>query len=345
MYICLTPKLINMQSIFKIIGLFILFLTFQSALFSQEYLATDYEFFQKKAKLYQRWLDAKGMGKVLQVDKVEMKKNGMELEMFLSLKTTDPDSAAALWRGLEQKIERTDRDKKLGTLLYQTFTRLMEIPQTQGNVQVYFPRKDGGGYNPCFYVWLWEENGKVLEESRINNCRAQDLEIPITLPALKKLAVNEKSRIYKKEEAHAVFDHIIAYARQRYESEKINCEERNPRVEEEDRTNYALKFTVTDLCREILTDEKQSIWCNFVELWWGECNDMRRERLEFSFKYVLTESGYVLIGELTGKFGSGVYRPRISGYMDMEPDFEVDFLKPYVRRFQKDLKNYLENQK
>lgn len=332
-----------MHTNFKIIGFFILFLTCQSLLFSQEYLATDYVFFQKKAKLYQRWLDAKGIGEVLNVDKIEMKKNGMELELFLSLKTTDPDSAAALWRGLEQKVISTNRDKKIGEVLYHTFTRLMEIPTSQGNVQVYFPRKDGDGYNPCFYIWLWEENGKVLEESRINNCRAQDLEIPVTIPALEKMTAKGELRVYQKADAQVVFDKVIDYARQQYEQQKDNCEGRTPRVEEEDRTDYALKFTITDLCREVLTDESQSLWCDFVELWWGPCNDMRRERLEFSFKYILTETGYVLTGELTGKFGSGVYRPRISGYMDMEPDFEDDFLKPYVRRFQQKLKNHLAN--
>ena len=50
----------------------------------------------------------------------------------------------------------------------------------------------------------------------------------------------------------------------------------------------------------------------------------------------------MLTGSLTGKFGSGVYKPRTSGYMDMEPDFEEDFLKPYVQRFNNDLKKYLE---
>ena len=118
MYICQIPKLINMPTNFKIFGFFILFLTCQSPLFSQEYLATDYAFFKKKAKLYQRWLNAKGMGEVLNVDKIELKKNGMELELFLSLKTTNPDSAAALWRGMEQTIISTNRDKKIGEVLY-----------------------------------------------------------------------------------------------------------------------------------------------------------------------------------------------------------------------------------
>ena len=285
-----------MHTIFKVIGLFILFLTFQSTLFAQEYLATDYAFFQKKAKLYQRWLDAKGMGEVLNVDKIEMKKNGMELELFLSLQTTDPDTAAALWTGLVRKIESTNRNQTLPNVLYTTFTRLMEIPVAQGNVQIYFPRKDGGGYNPCFYVWLWEENGKVMEESRVNNCRSQDLEIPVILPTIQKISNKENLTIYRTTDAQIAFEKVVKYARQKYEQEKEHCEGRSPRVEIEKQTDYALTFTVTDLCREVLIDEKKSLWCDFVEFWWGDCNDMRRERLEFSFKYIPSSTGYILSG-------------------------------------------------
>lgn len=335
-------KLLNMYAIFKAIGLFILFFTFQIDVFAQENLATDAVFFQKKSKIYQNWLDSKGIGKVLKVDKVELKKNGMELELFLSLQTTDPDSAAAIWRGLEQKIANTSRDKTLGDALFTTFTRMMEIPSAQGNIQVYFPRKDGGGYNLCFYVWLWEENGKVKEDNRVNNCRAQDLEIPITLPQIADLSKEEKTTIFGESDAKAVFNKVLLYARNLYEKEKDNCEERNPRVEIIKQTDYTLQFTVTDLCREVLTHETQSRKCDMVELFGWDCNDMRRERLEFTIKYIPTKSGFVLSGTLTGKFGSGIYYPRISDYMDMEPDFEEDFLVPYVRKFQQNLKIFLE---
>ena len=69
---------------------------------------------------------------------------------------------------------------------------------------------------------------------------------------------------------------------------------------------------------------------------------LRRERLEFSIYYIPQNNGYRLDGELTGKFGSGVYMPRKSGYMDMDPDFENEFLLPYLRLFQEELREYLE---
>lgn len=321
------------------VGMFILFLLHAWA-YSQEYLGNNMSFFQTKAKLYQHWLDAKGMGAALKVDKIELKNNGTEIELFLSLRTSDPDTAAALWTSLESSFAMQNANTDLGTALFHTFARMMEIPPAQGNVQIYFPNLNAPGYNPCFYVWFWEEDGKVKQESRINNCKALPISVSITPLRVLTVSNTSKTSIVSREQAEVVFDKILGYAQQRYEVKKYY--ERYPRVEEEDRTDYMLKIAVTDLNKEVLRDEDISAWCSFVNWLGGNCNDMRRERLEFIFYYNATDEGYHLSGQLTGKFGSGVYLPRTSGYMDMDPDFEEDFLKPYLKSFQKDLKRYLE---
>jgi len=325
----------------KPLNLSLLLLLFPVYLFSQDYLGDDMDFFQKKAELYQRWLDAKGLGEALKKDKVELNKNDTELELFLSLRTSDPDTAAALWPELRRQFSKANPGQSLEEVLYNTFVRMMEIPPAQGNLQIYIPHKNRRGYNPCFYIWIWEEDGAVQTKSRINNCKAQPLNIEVNPPKVQDVAHQASVALDDQSESREVFEAILDYARQRYERSREDCERRNPRVEELETTDYTLEFSVTDLCREVLTDEKQSLWCDFVELWWGPCNDMRRERLEFTINYVPTDQGYLLTGSLTGKFGSGVYKPRVSGYMDMEPDFEEDFLKPYVRRFQNDLQSYL----
>ncbi len=237
-------------------------------LFAQENLSEDRPFFDKKMKLYQRWIEAKGMGDVLKVDEYQLKRNGMELELFLSLQTTDPDTAAAIWKGLEYDFGEQNPGKTLGATLFNTFVRMMEIPPEQGNIQVYFPRADGLGYNPCFYVWAWEEDGRVAEESRVNNCKAQTLSIRVTLSEVKKVTNSKTITVSKdSERGNEVFDKILSYARERYE--KDPCEDRNPRVEKEKKTSDYLKFTVSDLCQEVLTDESRSLWCEFVTMWWG----------------------------------------------------------------------------
>ena len=328
-----------MDNPLKLTALLVLLCT---ALFSQTtvQLSGADDFYQQKSQLYQYWMDNNGLGGALSVNKYELKKNGHELELFLTLRTTDPDTAAAMWTNLVRAFEDVNNNKKLTDELFWTFTRMMEILPKQGNVQVYIPRADGPGFNPCFYVWVWEEEGRIAEESQINNCKAQPLNVmvqPVTISTVANVASVE---VDDEEEARVVFDRIMTYAKERYEP--IKHYERYPRVEEEERTDYMLKFTVSDLSKEVLHQEDLSPWCKFYRMIGGDCNDMRRERLEFTIHYTPGREGYRLTGTLTGKFGIGPFVPRTTAYMDMDPDFEEDFLKPYARRFQKELKAYLE---
>lgn len=308
---------------------------------SQEYLGNDIKFFQKKAKLIQLWLHDKNLDKIFSVDKIELAKNGLELELFLVMNSSNLDTAASTWLQLTERFREQNQQISIESALYDTFTRFMEIPPSQGNIQIYVPKKEGG-YSPCFYVWIWNKDGRTKVESRINNCRSKPIQIAVNFPQIKQVSTQSEIEIEQDKNGKVVFEKILEFAQEKYEHQP--CKNRYPRVGEKVIDDYSLTFTVTDLCREVLTDEKISLWCNFVELWWGNCNDMRRERLEFTFYYFLSPQGYRLSGMVTGKFGSGVYKPRISGYMDMEPDFEEDFLVPYVIKFQNELQEYLEKQ-
>ena len=304
------------------------------------HLGEDQQFFQQKAKAYQRWLDARGIGEVMKVDKVRLKADQEELELFLSLKTYDPDTAIMIWRGLKKAYRDGNRGEEIGKGLFNTFVRFMEIPPRQGNVQIYFPREDGFGYNQCFYVWYWEENGVIMEEEKENICKGQ---VPLTITVLDVNSTRVEAQFVgqRSRPSSTVFQTILQYARNRYETDR--CETRNPKVEVLEETPFLLKFAVSDLCREVLVEEKERLWCSILQKLKIPCNTVRRERLEFSFTFSATNRGYVLNGNITGKYGSGIYRPRKSGYIDMDPDFEEDFLIPYVSAFQKDLQLKLQS--
>ncbi len=149
-------------------------------------------------------------------------------------------------------------------------------------------------------------------------------------------AKGKKTEVARKAQPNEVFDKILRFAREQYET--TPCYDRNPKVEVDYQKtkNNTLEFTVTDLCRVVLTDEKKSTWCQVLEKLGYPCNDVRRERLVFAFTYIPDGNGYQLQCRLQGLFGSGVYKPRISGYMDMEPDFD-DYLNAYVNLFQNQL--------
>ncbi len=315
--------------------------------YGQEYLGNDTLFFEKKAQLYQYWLEKKGLGDVLKVEKVQLSHNDLNLELLLSIKETNLDQAINIWQSLVQKFNAGPTDIDLKTYLYESFVRMMEINPDQGNLQIYIPlpiqpRNGKTEFNRCFYVWYWAENNQIQEETRINMCKGpQPITVKIELPNLMLVRNSEKVSISRRVNGASVFSKIEQYAHQRYDDQGLT-KDTPSHIDVIYKDDYRLEFTVNDIRREVLTDEKRGLWCQFVNYWWGDCDDVRRERLEFKFRFIPTNNGYLLDGTLTGKFGSGVFVPRASGYMDMEPDFLEDYLKPYIRRFEQDLKQYLE---
>ncbi|MCC6462654.1 MAG: hypothetical protein IT260_19455 [Saprospiraceae bacterium] len=301
------------------------------------FTAGDLIFFQQKGTVYQQWLDKTGLGHAIHVTKVRLKKDSTELELLLHLNSTNLDTAIALWN--RAKDDYTLRSGQLlEEKLFQTFTAFMEIPPAQGNVQVYVLDEDGA-YIPCFYVGIWEEDGNIRTESKMRDCREKQIDINLKPLPLRKTVKGKSTEVPRKLSSAQVFDSIEAFLKKKYT--RTDCYDRRPELLVELRTESTLRISVSDLCRVVLTDEQKSLWCRAVELLGMACNDIRRERLEFEFTYLSGSNS--LGGRLVGKFGSGVYRPRKSGYLDMEPDFN-DYLDNYHLKFQQELKTYLEKQ-
>jgi hypothetical protein len=307
----------------------------------ETFTEADKAFFQKTTPQYNRWLNAIGLSALMKVDKIEVKKNDTELEMHLLMTTHDVDTAVSQWRALRIELSKGKTDSTiLEKTLFETFARQMQIPEEQGNIQIYV--KDAKGqYIPCFAVFIWNENGDIKSQSRLNICKAKPLDVAVTLPPLQ-TTKGKTTAVQRPLSSNAVFDKIQRFAREQFE--KTTCYDRSPKVE----VDYAkskgnvLVFSVTDLCRVVLTNEDKSLWCKTYQLLGGQCNDIRRERLIFTFNYEANGTmGYRLTGELQGLFGSGAFKPRVSGYMDMEPDFN-DYLTTYTNNFQGPLKDYLE---
>ncbi|MFM9951684.1 MAG: hypothetical protein ACKV1O_27390 [Saprospiraceae bacterium] len=302
---------------------------------SAQDLSEDSSFFQSKAKEYQRWLDQTGLGMALAVKEVKLIKEGSELELHLRLRPTDLDSAVGLWRRIKTDFQIAT-EQSLEEKLFNVFAKKMEIPPAQGNVQIYvFDKK--GNYIPCFYVPIWEENGVVKSEEVIGECKDKPIDIRFKPQQIRQTIKGKTTIVERQLTADEVFDRAIQFLRYKYG--RSECYERYPEIVEELRTETLLKVSVTDLCLVVLTDEQKSLWCKSMEALGWKCNDVRRERLEFEFFYPGNSKS--ITGKLTGKFGSGVYRPRKSGYMDMEPDFE-DYLDAFNLKLHQELKVWLE---
>lgn len=294
---------------------------------------TDYRFFQKKTEEYQRWLNQTNLGKTLAVELIRLKKHDTELELVLNVRTHQTDSAVGMWNQLRKDFSAASNGRMLEAELFRVFVHKMEIPPIQGNVQVYVPDPDGS-HNPCFYVGIWEEDSTLQLDTRLNPCKSTPVEVTIQ-PVMVKKVIGGKTVVSRKTLTSAeVFDRVIAFA---YRWEQPTCPERYPKVTNIERTASRLKFTVSDLCQVVLTDEKRSLWCDVVTALGGTCNDTRRERLDFDIEYLETNK---LRCSVLGKIGSGVYKPRKNGWLNMEPDFE-DYLEVFIDTFKTDLEREL----
>jgi hypothetical protein len=324
----------------RFFSLLILFCGFFSTSLSAQtipFTTEDLAFFQQKAAVYQQWLDKTGLGEAIHVTKVRLKKDSMELELLLHVNATDLDTAMALWNRAKDDYDLIN-GQLLEEKLFQTFTAFMEIPPAQGNVQVYVLDEDGA-YIPCFYVGIWEEAGNIRTESKMRECKDMPIDINLKPLPLQKMVKGKSTEVQHNLTSAQVFDGIEAFLKKKYT--RTDCYDRRPELLVELRTESTLRISISDLCRVVLKDEQKSLWCRAVETLGMACNDIRRERLEFEFTYLSGSNS--LGGRLVGKFGSGVYRPRKSGYLDMEPDFN-DYLDTYYLKFKQELKTYLEKQ-
>ena len=311
----------------------------------REDLSASMPFFEKKSTEYQRWLDAKGFGKVLKVEKVRLKVDRnrkvdpTELELFLLLNATDVDTAVAKWNRLKKDFD-TEADS-LEAYLYRTFIHEMEIPDSQGNIQIYV-RDKHTNYIKDTHIWIWLENGRIVSEKKIAVTKAKSFEISVPY-SVQQTGKGKASKVpaKKRRSADAVFDLVLKHVKTsmlehpRYRTE---ITDRKPRIDNDSvRTATTLKFTVADMGKEVLSDQTRYFW----ESWVG-INTIAMERLTFQFEYVpASDGGYSLKCTIDGKFGSGVFKPRTTGYMNMEPDFD-DFFERYKNDFRQKIQSLLQ---
>jgi len=318
-------------------------------------LAEDFSFFEKKSAEYQRWLDNIGLGKSIVVDQVRMRPkydsitrrmgiDSTELELILCLRATDPDTAIGIWNGLKRNVD-TPGDS-LEAYLYRNFVHKMEIPGVQGSIQVYIRNKQGD-IDKCFYLYIWEEpdarlGHKIASEYHFMECKSKSFELDIKTPKVKTAGKGKKQTYQtpRPKTAKQVFDIIDTYVK----TEVINnaryiteCNDRQPGFDaDRKRSELSYEFTLQNLCKEVLTDQTRSEW----EKFWNY-NTIAMERLTFRFEYQTTQDGFTLKCTIDGKYGSGFFKPRKEGYMNMETDFN-DFFETYKNRLRQALEQRLQ---
>lgn len=280
-----------------------------------EDLTRDIEFFREQTKTYQRWLEHAGLGQYLSVYDIEVKEK--ELNLFLSFPFSDVDSIMTAWEALKAQFESAS-PLSLEQQLFYKATTLMEVRQQLVSVQLYdtYDLRE----TPLFMRAIYFEDGQVrIEESNPRDKRRAIQMQPRPANDGKTPSVEDFQRRYSREK---VYECIYEYARNRYEQDK--CEDRYPRVRLlEDQE--VLRFEVSDLCREVLTNQSDPVLSRILNRLGYPANWAKRELLTFTITHESTTNGFRLILLIDGKYGSGFYsNVRRGGYLSMEIDFDTE---------------------
>lgn len=312
-----------------------------------EDLSADLPFFEQKAQEYQYWLESKALNQVLGVDHVQFKTNSTtgkkdysELELILLLRTHNVDSAVGQWNSLKKSFDSPA--DSLEAFLYRNFVHKMEIRPEKGNIQIYIRGKDGQ-YIPCFYIWIWWENARIITQKQVQACKTKSFEVYIPPYQVSNIGKGQTAKVaIRAQNAQRVFNLISNHIKAnilRAPRYKTVLKDRKPIVEDSLRAGNHYEVTLANLGKEVLTDQTRSFW----EKWVG-INTIAMERLSFQFDYLPNPAGgYQLRCSIDGKYGSGVFKPRKSAYMNMENDFD-DFFETYKNTFRQALLKRLSTQ-
>ena len=318
----------NGKPFFQTLSICLLFLAPLPGHAQTEELSGDLSFFQQQEKTYQRWLDQSGLGKVLRVQGSQVDQN--TLSLYLGFRYQDLDSIQAGWESLEAAFTAAG-PVSLEQELFGKMLHFMQVPQGQALVQVYDTYDVTKA--PLFFRGIYFRDGAVKVEKSDAKAERKLAFRPASLAGMKKMSVATFKAKYDKA---TVFRSILGYLKKRYEEDP--CANREPRLEvlEED---HLLRFVVTDLCREVLTNSANPTLCAIVDQLGYPCNWVRREKLDFTITYVPQAEGFNLEIRVDGSYGSGRFKevPR-GGYFSMEAE---PALKPYLELYANKLKTTL----
>lgn len=292
-----------------------------------EDLTQDFDFFQERQALYQKWLDHSGLGQVLKVKDIKVEPK--ELSLYLAFQTEDVDSSMIAWRTLKQTYE-ADFPITLEQQLFYKMVSLMGVRQSIANIQIYdtYDLK----VEPLFFVGIYFDEGKVQVESSVPRSIVKNINISVAdLSRKLQLSEGEVKERFTKE---YVFETIYENAKRKFKSEQ--CGDRQPRVQYLERQEL-LRYEVSNLCREVSKSAPQPKVCRILRRLGHPCNWIRREKLEFTITFLETRDGFNIGVILDGSYGSGYYdEVEIDGYESMEIDFDEE-IKRYADIYKQEL--------
>ena len=280
-----------------------------------EDLRKNVPFFKQQVVIYKDWLKHSGLAQVLVVDQIEVDSGNISLLMTFNDQKVEVPVAA--WTQLKKDYEN-DNPLKLEEFLFFRMVHLMEVRDDQAILEIFDKVT-----NSTFFSEIYMDNDELIIESSILKSVKKDIVIEkVDLTRIKSYSKVRLDSLLPKDK---VFENIINYSTKKFGVKK--CGDRVAEVTVRERKRL-LRFEVKNLCREVLKDEANPLLAQILGKIGYDAQWVKREMLNIIIIYSGSESAVNLFCEIQGKYGSGFYKPRLSGYIDMEPEFSE-----YMNRF------------
>lgn len=300
------------------------------------------DFFKNQEKIYQKWLGNSGLDEVLSVHSTIVKEE--QLSLNLQFKYTDADSVIQAWLQLKEDFEM-ESSITLEQHLFYKMVSIMNVPQNSAVVQLYGDYSSYG--KDCFFRGIYFREGEVKVAE--NNCKPDlqviEFERADFSKAQKAVTKEFNTNCFNNEfSTNKTLELIYDYAQSRFGKNygTTNCKGRKPNIQQQELSKYTLRFSVDDLCLEVLDDKS---WvCEGLKNWFEyDCNWIQREKLIFLFTYEPTSKGFKITGKVDGFVGNGFFESiGESGYYNMDIDKEFyKYLENYADVFSNDVRRYL----
>jgi len=327
------------MNIYKLLLLLIIFFFPKSAFLQNiEFTIEDDNFFQSKIPRYEKWLESYGFNQLLKVHEIDTD-YGDTSRVTLILKTNfvDADTSYSIWKEIKNQYDRKSPYDSLEIKLFKHFCNLMQIPFNHGVIEIY--NNINQEEIPCFNRYLYYDDlkGFIVDSDNCMNIVKPVVIDNISVSNNRLISSVKIENPPSKKVTKAILEKEIKAYIKNYYVTKFNVE---PDFLIPQRGKL-VKYEIMHIKNEVLTDESNFLLAE----WLNKCcskniNWVANEFITTEIGFELEGNSLVIIVDMNGKYGFGVMKPRRSGYMDMEPEFE-EYLETYVEKFAEQLKKAL----
>ena len=268
-------------------------------------------FFEAQAEAYDRWLNTSGLGELLSVKGIRVESNS--LSIYLAFPDDEVNYVASAWDKLKAQFEEQEPLTLEQQLFYKAL-HYMSVDQELLDIQLADTHE--GTKRALFFRGIYFSDGivKVAED----NPKSVTREVSIPLPQLTIGRNGADFTLQNTFPQDFVFRRILLRAKAFYEAEEKKIDGREPVFKTLGQLEQ-LRFQVSDLTREVVTDGRRSYFCKVLRYLGHDCNWSPREVLTYTISYKVINDELVLEMKIDGRLGSGVYaNARYNSYISLD---------------------------